>query len=280
MAVPSLSNGSSGPPDWRLGVLANIHDLTDVKDWPRFVREHALKTYDPAEPVRAAARDQYLARRHVSAFTRADTPTFWLPDQFRAFISHIAEHKVEASALQAALQQFHVTSFVAHVDIEPTKEWENEILSALRSAEALVVLLTSGFHRSKWTDQEVGLVMGRGRLVISVQLDDTVPYGFIGRGQAINGRGRTPAQLARSVFSVLARHETTRKSVAEAVVSGFAGSATPSASEENAALLADLTYMDVELAARIRAAFVANLYIRSSAASREGAEGALRRWNF
>jgi hypothetical protein len=44
-------------------------------------------------------------------------------------------------------------------------------------------------------------------------------------------------------------------------------------------MLDDLTYMDVELAARIRTAYVANTFVRSSAAPRERAEGALRRWN-
>src|SRR5262245_39848414 len=66
------------------------------------------------------------------------------------------------------------------------------MLSALRSAEALVALITTGFNGSKWTDQEVGFVMGRGKLVVSVRLDNTAPYGFIGRGQAINGRARPP----------------------------------------------------------------------------------------
>jgi len=279
MALPSLANGGSGPPNWKLNVMRDIHDLTDVKDWHRFVREHALKGYDPAEPVRAAARDQYLARRQASTQARVDLPEFWLPNQFRVFISHVAQHKAEASALQAALHEFHVTGFVAHVDIEPTKEWEDEILFALRSAEALVALLTQDFHSSKWTDQEVGFVMGRAKLVVSVQLDDVAPYGFIGRGQAVNGKGRTPEQLARSLFGALARHETTRQSVAEAVVSGFARSAMPSAAEENAAMLGDLTYMDVELAAQIRAAYVSNTHIRSSAAARERAEGALRKWS-
>lgn len=250
-----------------------------MNDWHRFVRDHALKSYDPAEPVRAFARDQYLERRRASEHTSVDLPTFWIPDQFRVFISHVATHKVEASALQAALQEFHVTSFVAHVDIEPTKEWETEILSALRTSEALVAFLTSGFHSSKWTDQEVGFVMGREKLVVSIQFDESAPYGFIGRGQAINGRGRTPAQLARSLFGALARHETTRKRVAEAVVSGFARSATPSAAEENAAMLDDLTYMDVELAARIKSAPVSNIDIRSSSAARQRAEGALRKWS-
>jgi len=48
--------------------------------------------------------------------------------------------------------------------------------------------------------------------------------------------------------------------------------------EENAAMLDDLTYMDVELAARIRSALVSNVHVRASSGSRDRAEGALRRW--
>lgn len=122
-------------------------------------------------------------------------------------------------------------------------------------------------------------MMGLERPVVVVLLDHTEPYGLIGRAQAINGRGRTPTQLARSLFGVLASHETTRKSVAEAVVAGFAHSGTPSAAEENAAMLGDLGYLDVELAARIRSAFVSNTHVRSSSGSRERAEGTMRGWN-
>jgi hypothetical protein len=122
-------------------------------------------------------------------------------------------------------------------------------------------------------------MMGREKPVLVVLLDHTEPYGFIGRAQAINGRGRTPAQLARSLFGVLASHDTTRKGVAEAVVTGFARSETPSAAEENGAMLGELAYMDVELAARIRSAFVSNAHVRSSSSGRERAEGVLHRWN-
>jgi hypothetical protein len=44
-------------------------------------------------------------------------------------------------------------------------------------------------------------------------------------------------------------------------------------------MVGELAYMDVELAARIRSAFVSNTHVRSSAVCQERAEGALRQWN-
>jgi len=279
IAVPTLCNGSSGGPEWTLGVLRNIHDLTEVKEWSRFVREHALRNYDPALPVRTVARDEYLARHRQDEVDKADIPSFWLPDCFRVFISHVMSHRTEASALKSALQRFYVSSFVAHVDIEPTKEWENEILAALRSADALVALLTPDFHASNWTDQEVGFVMGREKLVLSIRLDEVAPYGFIGRSQAVDGRKRSPEQLAASLFAALARHDITRKRMAEAVVAGFERSATFEAAGVNAAILHDLAYMDVALAARVRAACISNPQISFFSEYQERAEAALAHWN-
>src|SRR5579863_7546192 len=57
-------------------------------------------------------------------------PPFWRKDMFRLFISHLAVHRDDAAKLQAALEPFGISSFVAHNDIEPTLEWQNEIETA------------------------------------------------------------------------------------------------------------------------------------------------------
>ena len=79
-----------------------------------------------------------------------------------------------------------MASFVAHEDIKPLKQWREEIDKALRSMHLLLALLTEGFHRSKWTDQEVGVAIGRGVRVIPVRLGED-PYGFMDLDQAIPG---------------------------------------------------------------------------------------------
>ena len=111
--------------------------------------------------------------------------------------------------LRDSLDRYGVSCFVAHEDIEPTKEWQDEIEGALFSMDALVALLTERFSESCWTDQEIGIAYGRGVPVVPVRLG-TDPYGFIGKYQALAGGTarrhgrwleRSTAFFARSLYS-------------------------------------------------------------------------------
>ena len=109
----------------------------------------------------------------------------WGDEGFRVFLGHKNEVKKETAELKEHLKVFGVSGFVAHEDILPTKEWQNEIENALFSMEALVALMTEDFHESDWTDQEVGCAFGRGVPIIAVKLGRD-PYGFIGKFQALS----------------------------------------------------------------------------------------------
>ena len=98
----------------------------------------------------------------------------------RIFISHLAVKRKFATELKSSFSKFLISSFVAHDDIEPTREWQDEIEGALASCDVLVALLHPEFHTSNWTDQEIGFALGRGVPTFAVQLG-TDPYGFIGR---------------------------------------------------------------------------------------------------
>lgn len=113
------------------------------------------------------------------------TKRIWDNGCFRVFLSHKAEVKKETAALKDKLKLYGISCFVAHEDIHPTKEWQNEIENALHTMDSFVALLTEGFHDSLWTDQEVGFAFGRGVPIISVKLGKD-PYGFIGKFQALS----------------------------------------------------------------------------------------------
>lgn len=106
--------------------------------------------------------------------------SFWLTNHFKLFLSHLSDFKIKTSQLQDALKIFGISSFVAHEDIDPTKEWQQEIEKALFSMDCLAAILTPKFNESDWTDQEVGVAIGRGLLVISIRRGMD-PYGFINR---------------------------------------------------------------------------------------------------
>lgn len=112
------------------------------------------------------------------------TKRIWEHDRFRVFLSHKSEFKRETGTLKAKLDLFGISAFVAHEDIHPTKEWQEEIENALATMDAFVALLTNDFHDSDWTDQEVGYALGRNVPIIAVRLERN-PYGFLGKFQAL-----------------------------------------------------------------------------------------------
>src|SRR5208283_2782050 len=99
----------------------------------------------------------------------AAVPTFWAPGHFRLFVTHVSAAKRGAHSIKAALAEYQIAAFVAHDDIEPTREWQAEIESALRTMDALTAIITPDFISSRWCDQEVGIAIGRGKLVVPLR---------------------------------------------------------------------------------------------------------------
>ena len=108
----------------------------------------------------------------------------WGERGFRLLLSHRANVKEQTARLSEELKLYGISAFVAHVHVKPTKEWIDEIESALTTMDALVALVTPDFHESEWTDQEIGFALGRGLPIISVNLGKE-PYGFVGRFQSL-----------------------------------------------------------------------------------------------
>ena len=142
---------------------------------------------------------------------------FWLPGHFRLFLSHLSSFKAKTAQLQRALLSYGISAFVAHKDIKPSKEWQDEIEKALFSMDALAAILTPGFRESNWTDQETGVALGRGVLIIPI-MKGVTPYGFIAKYQGLQSEGKTVGQVADSLFVTLATHPKTKTRIAEALV--------------------------------------------------------------
>lgn len=188
------------------------------------------------------------------------SPSFWRSGHLRLFLSHLSAERVLASDLKAALLPYGISAFVAHRDIEPTKEWQDEIELGLTTADALCALLHPSFHESKWTDQEVGFAMGRQLLVIPIRLGMD-PYGFIGKYQALPGVDRPAQTLAHDLFQVLSRHKQTADRMAEAVVTRFEAADSFRVAKDTMGHLEALPTLNAALQSRIRAAVTGNTQV-------------------
>ena len=154
-------------------------------------------------------------------------------DAAKAFISHTAVEKHNAKRLRDTLKQYNISCFVAHEDIEPTKEWEEEILKALSTMDFFISLHTQGsredkkvkkgFSESVWCQQEVGFAVARNVKIISIRFTED-PQGFIGRFQALS-RGEKKAEVvAEEILELLKTDHRTQglyKEKIESLISDY-----------------------------------------------------------
>ncbi|WP_421222795.1 toll/interleukin-1 receptor domain-containing protein [Aeromonas enteropelogenes] len=172
--------------------------------------------------------------------------TFWKTGHFKLFLSHLASFKVQTSHLQSALRKYAISSFVAHEDIEPTKQWQEEIEAALHTMDALVAILMPSFQESRWCDQEVGFAVGRDVLVIPLRkgLD---PYGFIGKYQGIQAQNKTIGDVAEAIFRTLIKSPKTKNKILMAMSGAVSNASSPEEALDKVAILKSLDNISVEL---------------------------------
>jgi len=137
----------------------------------------------------------------------------WKPNYFRLFISHVSANHQFAEELSTDLRaKFGIDGFVAHADIEPSADWQNEIEDALNSMHALLALLSNGFSQSVWCNQEVGWALGREQLAISIR-DGEDPPGFTGRFQAVRIGDRNTTRISSDIFELLSKNPQTAEQI-------------------------------------------------------------------
>lgn len=189
-------------------------------------------------------------------------PDFWKNGYFRLFFSHTSANKEVAAQYQKVLAKYGISLFVAHNDIEPAREWQDEIEQALSTMDSLVALLSNDFPQSHWCDQEVGVAIGRKTLVIPMrfQMD---PYGFIGKFQAITVRGKEIEAVCEEIFTILSSNPLSAQRIAESIVNKLCNSDSFSESIKTSNLLFSVKdKMNTELAEKLLTSIEQNSQIK------------------
>jgi hypothetical protein len=81
--------------------------------------------------------------------------------------------------------------------------------------DAMLAIHTEGFSESVWTQQEIGVAIGRGVKIISLKLENEDPKGFIARDQAILRRGRTADAITPEIVAILTNDPLTKTRYAQ-----------------------------------------------------------------
>jgi hypothetical protein len=283
-------------PSQRITLIKEISSRLAGEDWNLI--DVTLENFGmPTSNTWSSGRDSYLVEMvknapeealvdlamhagfHLEVVTKPTfEPPFWHKGYLKVFISHLSSHKGYASELQEALLRFGISGFVAHSDIEPTTEWQVQIEAALSTADSLVALLQPEFHKSNWTDQEIGFSMGRGIPVFAVRLGQD-PYGFIGRFQAFAGMGKHVKGVAEELFDAYRKSKQTQRKMGEIIVRLFEDSGSFADAKWHIGWLEELTEWDTNFSKRVKAAAESNSQIYNSWGVSDRVNVLLKKWS-
>ena len=166
--------------------------------------------------------DLWYQQKHPDKYERVFTSAsvvsadFWDEGYVKLFVSHLSSNKQRMSALKSSLSQWGISAFIAHEDIEASREWRDEVEAGLETMEVLAAVVEPGFKGSDWCAQEVGYALGRKIDIIPLRagLD---PFGFFGKYQGIQVKGKLPDIVAEDIVQIILKKPKHRKKALSAL---------------------------------------------------------------
>jgi len=95
------------------------------------------------------------------------------------FISHSSDDAESARDLRAVLEGAGYTCWMAPDDIVGTETWTEQILGAIHTSRAMIVLVSTAANASPHVSREVNLALGRKRAVLPIRIEAVAPGGSL-----------------------------------------------------------------------------------------------------
>lgn len=107
-------------------------------------------------------------------------------NRISAFISYSSQEKIVGGKLKKSLEKYcGYETFIAHDDIPGATIWEPAILKAISKSDIFIPIISESFKNSPYCDQETGIAFYLRKKTVPIKLDNTDPYGFISKFQAL-----------------------------------------------------------------------------------------------
>ena len=92
-----------------------------------------------------------------------------------AFISYSRRDKAVADAVCAGLEARGVRCWIAPRDVQPGKDWSDDLLDAIEASRVMVLIFSAGANESQETKREVNQAVKKGIAIIPFRIEDVVP---------------------------------------------------------------------------------------------------------
>jgi len=165
-----------------------------------------------------------------------------------------------AGRIKRGLEYWGVDAFLAHEDIKPSKEWQEEIIENLRNCHVFMPLLTDHFRDSEWTDQESGMARIESKIIIPLSVD-IQPYGFLGGYQAFKLDVGALDQSCEKILFVMRDHRELKTKVHDSFIRSFLGSTSFDEANARSKLLESLGPHSIRRVNEIISGFLVNSQI-------------------
>ena len=105
----------------------------------------------------------------------------------KIFISHSSKNKHDAKNIKNILRDFFpcIEVFVAHDDLQPTQNFNEDIIDKLKKCGLFILLVSKNIVDSNYVQQEIGMGKILNKRILPIRLDDTIQNGFIQQIQGI-----------------------------------------------------------------------------------------------
>jgi len=152
------------------------------------------------------------------------------------FVSYSTINREIASNIKSELEQYGISTFLAHHDITLSSIFKNKIIHELKHCKFFMPIITSDFRASKWTDQESGIAFIYNKEILPVKVQDINPYGFLDIFQAIPLKGNDYTGLCRDIaYQVFTKSKDkfTKINIKKRMINIFKNSGSYRGAEEN-----------------------------------------------
>jgi hypothetical protein len=158
----------------------------------------------------------------------------------RIFFSYSTDDKEIVGKIKLYLEEMGFEVFLAHEDISPCEEWQDEIIKNLQRCDIFIPLLTDNFMKSEWTNQEIGIAVDANKFIIPLQVD-IKPPGFLGHIQSLK---ISPAEViglnpAQQIFALIKNKSKFGKDMKNFVIKQLEDSGSFEAASARSKLLRD-----------------------------------------
>lgn len=165
----------------------------------------------------------------------------------RIFIGYKHEDRKLAGEFKRNLELFGFSVFLAHEDIEASKDWIEVILQELRSTDVFLPLLTSRYRESEYTDQESGVALGRDLPIIPLKVDID-PYGLLFTKQAEDVDPKNIRECCIKILDVISGYSHLQEKLRKSLIEGFGDSRDfEDSTLKSEYLLRQAPYTDLEI---------------------------------